>query len=198
MSNEKRDRNERTLWVFIEERDAIKNIQLVIFGASIGFMLSYIAKDFIIDGLYSRPILEVIIAIFFFSVTLFLYMGVSYICHQGNINHVTKNINTSDETDNFNHSAFRELKRCLIKLSFYLLLIILLIISSLPYFLDYVAKIVFISEEIRMKNDVFTYLTMSVFVTWFITSFWINKEFPDPMDELHRSSEAEKNGTTPP
>lgn len=198
MGEGQKDIKNHTLWVLIEERDSIKNIQLAVFGAAIGFMVSFIAKDFIVDSLFCRSILDIIPSVLHFSVTLFFYIAVGYISHRGNIKHIYRNIQNENTQGNHLLTIIYMARRFLIMFSFYIIISILFIINSIPFFYEYVAKLVFATKEIREKSFVFTIVTAAIFITWFATSYWINIAFRDPMDELPPPGKFEKNASKPP
>jgi hypothetical protein len=192
-----KDIKNRTLWVLIEERDNIKNIQLAVFGAAIGFMIGYIANDFIIRHLFQLRFEHILSVVLFFALTLFLYISLGYVCHMGDINHIFANIQfISNLKRNANnelvyYKVLHYLVTGFVSLLFGCFVLVIFVVTSFMLFEFTVIPLDVLDDNAVKKNHVFMFLVGTIYATWFATSYWINIEFPDPMDELPPPGESE-------
>ncbi|MBF0267200.1 MAG: hypothetical protein HQL44_01280 [Alphaproteobacteria bacterium] len=192
------------LWVNIEERDSIKKIQLSVFGAAIGFAVGYIAKDFMMQSPHNLSYSDQFAILLYFSLYLFFLLAMGYVSNRGDIGHVLRSISKPEQGDvvdsrkmSWANVFLYRAKLIIICFAFCALVITLFYITSSDYFFSKVYKLEFIELKSN-KNYLFTLFVGTIYATWFATSYWINKEFPDPMDELFPAKEAEKNTSMPP
>ncbi|CAA6603325.1 membrane hypothetical protein [Rhodospirillaceae bacterium LM-1] len=187
-----------SVWEKIEDRCNIKNIQLAVFGAAIGFMIAYIANDFIIKHLLSLPHGSFFIVVFFFAITLFLYLALGYVCHRGDIKHIKSKFKYNSRNYTISSKKLHHVIVVFVSLLFGAIVLLIFSIASFALFELMVIPFDVLDNNAVKKNRVFMLLVGTIYATWFATSYWINEEFPDPMDELFLAKEAEKSATTPP